>query len=63
MPKLGAHMSIAGGIWLAFDRLEKAGGEAMQIFTGNLRQWKTAPLLPEAVALFRERTDQAALVY
>jgi deoxyribonuclease-4 len=55
-------MSIAGGMPLAFDRLAEAGGEALQIFTANQRQWQ--PKLPEEedVANFRARwRDQPAI--
>ncbi len=42
MPLLGAHESVAGGLHLAFDRLEQVGGEALQIFSRNQRQWNPA---------------------
>jgi deoxyribonuclease-4 len=44
MPYLGAHESISGGLHRAFDRIEQVGGQALQIFTRNQRQWKTAPV-------------------
>ena len=54
MPLFGAHMSISGGLQLAFDRLAAIDGEALQIFTANQRQWQ--PRLPDEqeVRLFRE---------
>ncbi|MGW8195304.1 MAG: deoxyribonuclease IV [Desulforhopalus sp.] len=54
MPILGAHESVAGGLHLAFERIQKVGGESLQIFTRNQRQWQPAPLDPEEVALFKE---------
>jgi deoxyribonuclease-4 len=54
MALLGAHESVAGGLHLAFERIEKAGGESLQIFTRNQRQWRPAALKPEEVSLFRE---------
>ncbi len=53
MPYLGAHMSIAGGIHLAFDRLNEIRGNAMQIFTTNHRQWRLGKLSPRAIELFK----------
>ena len=53
MPYLGAHMSIAGGLHLAFDRLEKIEGGALQIFTTNQRQWRAGELDAERIALFK----------
>ena len=55
MPLFGAHMSVSGGLALAFDRLAEVDGEALQIFTANQRQWQ--PKLPgeKEIAAFRER--------
>jgi len=54
MGKLGAHMSVAGGVDTAFARGVRVGCEAMQIFTKNSNQWAGRPLAPEEVARFRE---------
>ncbi len=58
MPLLGAHMSIAGGLHLAFPRIQKVRGEALQIFLSNQRQWKTSPLTPEMVAKFHRQWEE-----
>ncbi|MCK5070725.1 MAG: deoxyribonuclease IV [Desulfocapsa sp.] len=52
MPLLGAHESVAGGLQLAFDRIQDVGGEALQIFTRNQRQWSPKPLSEEEQELF-----------
>jgi deoxyribonuclease-4 len=52
MPLLGAHESISGGLHLAFDRIRQVGGESLQIFTRNQRQWKAAPLSEEEISAF-----------
>ncbi len=52
MPLLGAHESVAGGLQLAFDRIQDVGGEALQIFTRNQRQWSPKPLTEEEQELF-----------
>ncbi len=59
MPLLGAHMSVAGGLAAAFVRLERAGGEALQIFTRNQRQWRAAPVTAEEAASFRAAWHRA----
>jgi deoxyribonuclease-4 len=46
-------MSIAGGLHLAFTRIGKVKGEALQIFLSNQRQWKTPPLTAEMIEAFR----------
>lgn len=53
-PPLGAHQSVAGGLHLAFSRLAEVGGEALQLFTRNQRQWTTPPLGEQEIALFAE---------
>jgi deoxyribonuclease-4 len=52
MPLLGAHQSIAGGLQLAFTRIRAVGGQALQIFTRNQRQWRAAPVTADERALF-----------
>ncbi|MCF6186744.1 MAG: deoxyribonuclease IV [Desulfobulbaceae bacterium] len=59
MPFLGAHESISGGLHLAFDRIQQVGGEALQIFTRNQRQWKAAPLEDDEITAFKEAWDEA----
>lgn len=59
MPLLGAHQSIAGGLHLAFDRIEQVGGESLQIFTANQRQWRAPLLQPEDIRAFRERWQRS----
>jgi len=58
MPLLGAHESVAGGLHLAFDRIKKVGGDSLQIFTRNQRQWRPAPLKPEEVDAFIEAHEK-----
>lgn len=59
MPLLGAHQSIAGGLHLAFDRIDQVGGESLQIFTANQRRWNSPPLHADEVRLFRQRRQQS----
>ena len=59
MVLLGAHQSIAGGLHRAFDRINLVGGESLQIFTSNQRQWRSAPLPPEDVLLFKNKWEQS----
>ena len=59
MPFLGAHESVAGGLHLAFNRLQQVGGEALQIFTRNQRQWHPQPLTEDEIALFQVAWQQA----
>lgn len=55
MPLLGAHESIAGGLHLAFDRIDQVGGQSLQIFTANQRQWRAPVLGEDDVRRFRQR--------
>jgi deoxyribonuclease-4 len=51
-------MSIAGGLHLAFTRIQEVQGESLQIFLSNQRQWKTTPLTAEMVAEFRQQWEE-----
>jgi len=52
MPLFGAHESVAGGLHLAFDRIDSVGGDSLQIFTRNQRQWTPKPLSDEEIRDF-----------
>ncbi len=54
MPKLGAHVSAAGGAYRIFARGAEIGAECLQLFTRAPSQWNAAPLTPEGIALFRK---------
>ena len=59
--RIGAHMSVAGGVSKAVDRAVVHGCEALQIFTKNANQWRGKPLDPAEVRLFRERIEQTGI--
>jgi deoxyribonuclease-4 len=61
MLRIGAHMSVAGGVSKAVDRAVVHGCEALQIFSKNANQWRGKPLDPAEVRLFRERIDQTGI--
>ncbi len=51
---LGAHMSIAGGIFNAVLHGKKATCDTIQIFTKSTNQWKARPLTDEEIKRFLE---------
>jgi deoxyribonuclease-4 len=55
-------MSIAGGLHLAFDRLKKIRGNAMQIFTSNQRQWRSGKMDAAAIELFKAGWERSGWV-
>ena len=55
----GAHVSAAGGISNAIDRIEEIGGNAVQLFTQSPRMWRATEHTPEEVKRFRKRRRQA----
>ena len=59
--RLGAHMSISGGVDSAFDRGEQVGCDAMQIFTKNSNQWHAAPLTDELVQRYHRRQAETGI--
>ena len=61
MPRIGAHLSIAGGLPRAVDRAEASGCQALQIFTKSAGQWRAREIPPEEIALFRRRVRQTRI--
>ncbi len=59
--RLGAHMSISGGVNKAAARGQEVGCEAMQIFTKNSNQWKAKPLAPAEITAFQEACKAAGI--
>jgi deoxyribonuclease IV len=51
--RLGAHMSIAGGLHLALERGKTIGCSAVQIFVKNQLQWAARPLTEEDARRFK----------
>ncbi|MBI4043058.1 MAG: deoxyribonuclease IV [Deltaproteobacteria bacterium] len=51
-PRLGAHMSVAGGVTRALEDGVKVGCQTVQIFTKNSNQWSAALLKKEEVDRF-----------
>jgi deoxyribonuclease IV len=59
---LGAHVSTAGGIHKAIDRMEEiGGGQAVQIFTQSPRTWRPTRHDPENVERFKQRRKEAGV--
>lgn len=59
--RLGAHMSVAGGLPLAVDRAVLHRCEALQIFAKNANQWRGRVLPREEIRAFKARVHAAAL--
>jgi deoxyribonuclease-4 len=58
---LGAHVSSAGGIQTAIDRIEEMGGEAVQVFTQSPRTWRPTNHDPANFERFKERRAEAGI--
>jgi deoxyribonuclease IV len=61
MPRLGAHLSIAGGLPRAVDRAVASRCEALQIFTKSVGQWRARVLPPDEIVLFRRRVSETGI--
>src|SRR4029453_6653885 len=61
MPRLGAHMSVAGGLPFAIARAQIHECETLQIFSKNASQWRARPLPPEEIAAFRDAARKTGI--
>ena len=51
--RIGAHVSIAGGLERALERGAEAGCDVIQIFSRSNQQWAARPIDPAALAAWR----------
>ena len=56
--KIGAHVSIAGGLPSGIDRAQRIRAEAIQIFASSPRSWKFHPPTEDQIAEFRQKADE-----
>lgn len=59
--KIGAHMSIAGGVDKAVRAASKIGFQTVQLFTKNNNQWKASPLTDAQISAFRLALDETGV--
>src|SRR5262245_49253684 len=60
-PRLGAHMSVAGGLPRAVERAIVHGCDALQIFAKNASQWRGRLVAKDEAADFRSKVRRAGL--
>ena len=58
MKKIGAHVSVSGGVELAPVNALGIGADAFALFTKNQRQWVAKPLSVESITLFKENCEK-----
>ncbi len=61
MLKIGYHISVAGGISLAFDRAEGLGCGCMQVFVSNPRGWEIKKLDERDAGSFRSKRKSTGI--
>jgi deoxyribonuclease-4 len=59
--RFGAHLSVAGGLHLAFDAAVAAGCDCLQIFVKNQKQWTAKPLTDEAIRAYRAAQKRSGI--
>jgi deoxyribonuclease IV len=60
--KLGAHMSIAGGLQNALSRGHEIDCTAVQVFTKNANRWDSKQILDTEVELFAKTRDELGYI-
>ncbi|ADY74061.1 endonuclease 4 [Desulfurobacterium thermolithotrophum DSM 11699] len=61
MKFVGAHVSIAGGVFNAPLNAKDIGAKAFALFTKNQRQWKAKPLTEEIIKRFKENMEKVEI--
>jgi len=60
-PRLGAHMSVAGGLENAFTAGIEVGCQCLQIFVKNQRQWQAKPLTDSQISAYKKAQQHTGL--
>jgi deoxyribonuclease-4 len=60
-PLIGAHMSIAGGVFNAVLHAEKAGCRCVQLFVKSSNQWRAKPLSQEEITRFKKERERTGV--
>src|SRR5690606_8063494 len=61
--RLGAQISVAGGLHCAYERAEEVGCDTIMIFTKSNRQWRAKPLGEEDIRSFQEAAQAYPHIY
>jgi deoxyribonuclease-4 len=61
VPRLGAHLSIAGGLPRAVERARASRCQSLQIFTKSAGQWRARPLPAAEIDAFRAGVARTGL--
>ena len=59
--KIGAHVSIAGGVHTAFERATQLGSETIQIFASSPRAWKFREFKSDDVVKYQEASEETGI--
>jgi deoxyribonuclease IV len=59
--KLGAHMSVAGGLFKSLERGHSIGCNTIQIFTRNASRWAAKDVSAEEISLFQKARRAARI--
>ncbi|MFX1558122.1 MAG: deoxyribonuclease IV [Promethearchaeota archaeon] len=56
--RLGAHMSVSGGKYLALESGKELGCQSIQVFVRNVRGWASKPLEQQEIDKFLEKKEE-----
>jgi deoxyribonuclease-4 len=56
--RLGAHMSVSGGKYMALIAGKEIGCESIQVFIRNVRGWSSAPLKKKEIDEFHSKQEE-----
>ena len=59
--RIGAHVSVAGGIWKCFGNANKIGAETIQIFGSSPQQWKIRILSKTDIEKFKKEHKKSGV--
>lgn len=61
MKRIGAHISISGGVENAPLNAQAIGAKAFAMFTKNQRQWQAKPYTEKNISGFKKNLEQSGI--
>lgn len=61
LPRIGVHVSVAGGLENGFVNAAAAGCDCIQMFVKNQRQWRAKPLRDEQIKAYFEAKSKSSV--
>ena len=61
--RLGAQVSVSGGLFNAFKNAKEIGADSMMFYTRSNRQWKAKPISVEDQQKYKDTAEEYSAIF